>query len=459
MREFDVDYPRVLVVDQMPFGRSTGTSMTLSNLFHGWPRDRLAQIYTANAVPSTDVCDEYFHFGPSERYLPAQYRTLRLLGWDGSSSFPKMPAIAAVRDAADRRRGAARLYSYLCAADDLTPPRFTARLDGWVREFRPDVVYSMLGSVRLARLVAHCARVARVPVVPHFTDDWPATLYAGGEFLGAGARAVRRAIGRLIESAPLGMAISRPMADEYERRYGIPFSVFLNSVGEEFFQARTTQSEPAAPGRPIRLVYVGALHLERWRSLHAIATAVESITAAGTPMSLHVHCPAEDQARHGHLFDGLAHTRVGPALLPDEVPGALHGADVLIHVESFGERLRRYTRYSVSTKIPQYLAAGRAILGFGPSEVASMAHIRTADAGVIVGVQEPSALLDGLRRLSRHAEREAFGRHGFEYAVRHHRKSQVAAHFASVLQSAVDAPAASRVGRSAVLLDRATGER
>jgi glycosyltransferase involved in cell wall biosynthesis len=449
MPEYETDFPRVLVIDQMPFGRSTGTSMTLSNLFHGWPKDRLAQIYAANAVPSTDVCDNFFHFGPSERYVPAQYRTLRLLGWDGSSSLPKMPAIAAVRDAADRRRGAARIYAYLCAADDLTPPRFTARLDTWVREYRPDVIYSMLGSVRLARLVAHCTGVTSVPVVPHFTDDWPATLYARGEFLGAGARAVRGALRDLIRTAPLGMAISRPMADEYERRYGIPFFVFLNCVGEEFFEVPTADRAPGAPRRPTRLAYVGALHLERWRSLRALAEAVESVNAEGTPMSLDVHCPIGDQSRYGHAFDGLAHTRLGPAVAADEVPGILHGADVLIHVESFDERIRQYTRYSVSTKIPQYLASGRAILGFGPSEVASMAHIRSAAAGVVVGVDDPSALLDALRRLSEETGRDELGRNGREYAQRHHRKHQVAARFADVLRSAVATPTSPRMGRVA----------
>ncbi|GAB3957775.1 hypothetical protein GCM10027614_73890 [Micromonospora vulcania] len=84
--------------------------------------------------------------------------------------------------------------------------------------------------------------------------------------------------------------------------------------------------------------------------------------------------------------------RLGPSLASDEVPAALRSADVLVHIESFDQEIRRYTRYSVSTKIPQYLASGRPIFGYGPAEVASMNHIQEANAGVIVGTNDAAAL-------------------------------------------------------------------
>lgn len=40
----ELDYPRVLIVGQA-FNLSAGGGITLSNLFAGWPKDRMATIH------------------------------------------------------------------------------------------------------------------------------------------------------------------------------------------------------------------------------------------------------------------------------------------------------------------------------------------------------------------------------------------------------------------------------
>jgi glycosyltransferase involved in cell wall biosynthesis len=445
VQEFE-RFPRVLVVDHMPFNRLTGTSITLSNLFEGWPKERVAQVYTADIEPSTDVCETFFHLGPDEYFLPVQYQALRLLGWNGRSSLQESPALVRVQSAAGRRPALARLYAHLRPAADLSPLRVPGELVNWMRAFRPDVIYSMLGSVRQMRLVRRAAAVCGVPFVPHFTDDWPATMYSQGELLGAAARAVRTEVGNIIRLAPVGMAISEPMAVEYERRYGIPFSVFVNCVDDSAFGEPRSVPLARNPEEVTKLVYVGALHLERWKSLRRIGQALDELDA---PVRLTIHAPEPELARHRDAFAGQRTVCLGPALKPQDIPAVLSAADILVHVESFTEEIRRYTRYSVSTKIPQYLAAGRAIFGHGPEEVASMTHIRTAEAGTVVGTEDRSALVEQLRRLVSDAPlRERLARAGAAYAMRHHRKDRVAARFADVLCMAAGATSRSGDERS-----------
>ncbi|WP_431875432.1 glycosyltransferase [Micromonospora marina] len=431
----------------MPFDRTTGTTITLSNLFHGWPKDRLAQVYTASAEPSDEVCERYLHFPPREHYLPPQYYALRMLGWNGSSPLQGIRAVTAVRNAADRRPLVAAAYAHLVALADLSPLHLPPKVVRWMQEFRPDVVYSMLGSVRLARLTVRAARACAVPVVPHFTDDWPATLYPHGELGGIADRAVRSAVRQVIGRAPAGMTISDSMADEYQRRYGIPFDVFTNSVDPEFFAAPMSP-RPADSGQPVtNLVYVGALHLGRWRSLRNLADSVQAISASASPVRLTLHCPAADVERYRSAFVAHPAVHFGRSLDSHEVPGVLAGADILVHVESFAEDTRRYTRYSVSTKIPQYLAAGRPILGHGPAELASMAYIRAAGAGVVVGQQDPDVLTEQLWKLCLDTSSwHQYGANGRAHAERHHRRERVAARFAEALGAA--ARAGRQQGRS-----------
>ncbi|WBB52087.1 glycosyltransferase [Verrucosispora sp. WMMD573] len=429
-------FPKVLVVGHMPFDRSTGTTITLSNLFHGWPKDRLAQIYTSGTEPSTEVCEDFLHFPPREHYPRPQYLALRMLGWNGTGPVQSMPALTAVRDVADRRTTVANWYSHLVALGDLSPLNLPPRVERWVRQYRPDVVYSMLGSVRLTRLAARAARLCGVPMVPHFTDDWPATLYGRRELGGVAASRLHAAVRDLVGLAPCGMAISEPMAEEYQRRYGIPFDIFTNSVDAEFFSAPQPPVAPE-PDRPTNLVYVGALHLGRWRSLLNIAASAASISTAATPVRLTVHCPAEDAERYGREFAGYPGVHFGRSLASHEVPAVLAAADILVHVESFAEDTRRYTRYSVSTKIPQYLAAGRPIFGHGPHELASMAYIQTAGAGIVVGTPEPEMVTEQLWKLCLDSSSwHEYGRNGRAHAERHHRRERVARRFAEVLRRA-----------------------
>ncbi|MCX5070031.1 glycosyl transferase family 1 [Micromonospora lupini] len=443
MREVDVpmladeEFPRVLVVSHTPFSRVSGTAMTLSNLFSGWPRDRLGQVYTGNITPSTEVCENYFHFPPRDHYLPIQYYSMRMLGWNGHTPLQQSRPIAAVHAAAESRPTVARVYAQLRASADLSPIRVPPALIRWMRDFRPDVVYSMLGSVRLTRITALAARTCGVPVVPHFTDDWPATLHANGELFGRATRSVQETTARLVRLAPLGMVISQPMADEYARRYGIPFSPFVNCVDESFFAAPRSDSDRQ---RGVELVYVGALHLNRWESLRDIGAALDDVAQTGPAVRLTIHAPERDLAQYGRHFADLRRVRLGPSLTSEEVPAALRSADVLVHIESFDEEIRRYTRYSVSTKIPQYLASGRPILGYGPAEVASMDHIRQAGAGVIVGTNDRASLVHDIAALCGDAAlRERLARNGVEFARQEHAGESVAARFAATLRAAARA--------------------
>ncbi|MBM0236648.1 hypothetical protein JNW88_04870 [Micromonospora sp. ATA32] len=248
----------------------------------------------------------------------------------------------------------------------------------------------------------------------------------------------------MLRAARFGIGISAPMAQEYERRYGLPFVAFANCVADDEFAdpAARTGATGTELDRPVELVYVGALHLDRWKTLLGVADAVDAVNRAGLSVRLTVHAPEKDRAWYGPAFAGRPAVRLGPSLADEEVPAVLRAADVLLHVEPFTTAHRRYVRYSLSTKLPQYLAAGRPVLGYGPEELASMAHLDATGAALLVGRNEPALLVERLTALCAAAGlRDRLARAGYASALRHHRRTRVAAEFADVLRSAVSRPA------------------
>jgi glycosyltransferase involved in cell wall biosynthesis len=426
--------PRVLIIGGLPFGDSSGTTITLSNLFRGWPKERLAQIYLAEAQPSSSICDNYFYVSP--RHAPLQYYPARLLGWNGRGSARGTPVIATLTSARERSRMIDGLYSQWYAATDLSPVLTPTGLREWALDYKPDLVYSMLGNVRLIKLATRIARACSVPLLPHFTDDWAATLYSHGELFGLADRTLRVVMRKLIQLAPFGLGISQEMARAYERRYEIPFSVVTNCVDDTLFAAPLTFPDH---GSEINIVYAGGLYLERWRTLETVASAVEVLRRSGVPVRLTIYCPPGHEARYGHAFADRPGVRLGGSIDPDRIPALLQSADVLVHVESFSEKLRQYTRYSLSTKLPQYLATGRPIFAHGPGDGASMAHIRDAHAGLVVARNDVAEVVASLRELSVNpGRREEMGKNGRAFAERNHGMKQVSEHFKALLQRAAE---------------------
>ncbi|WP_433349158.1 glycosyltransferase family protein [Micromonospora sp. CA-111912] len=440
------EHPRVLVVGAAVFGRTSGTGITLSNLFAGWPRQRLAQLYAEDREPDTDVCQRFLRLDP--RSAPVEYHLFR---WRArttrgtSSGARNRSAVGGARNGsavggAGVEPGPlrARMRAELRAFVDLSPLRVPAGTRRWLREQRPQVVYATLGSIRQMRLAVLAARECGVPLVPHFMDDWPTTLYTDRQTLGVARPVLLAGVREVVRHSSYGLGISEPMAREYQRRYGLPFAAFGNCVDPADFADRPGPARPA--GAVLDLVYVGGLHLDRWRSLRRVGEALGRLAADGLRARLTVHAPPQDLDRYGERL-GLPGVRLGRSLASDEVAAVLRRADVLVHVESFAEEHRHYTRYSLSTKIPQYLAAGRPVLGFGPAELASMAHLGAAGAGAVVGVDDPDRLAREVARLCADpALRERLGRQGLAFAVRHHRADQVAARFAETLARAARRP-------------------
>ena len=104
MRGFGAPYPRVLVVGTN-FDLVTGGGITLSNLFHGWPRERLtvAAYHPCEVEPAP--CGRQYLIGSDElRWLPpiglvvpgTRQRSVP----DRTLSVPAVPKTVAVRSAA-----------------------------------------------------------------------------------------------------------------------------------------------------------------------------------------------------------------------------------------------------------------------------------------------------------------------------------------------------------------------
>jgi glycosyltransferase involved in cell wall biosynthesis len=219
------------------------------------------------------------------------------------------------------------------------------------------------------------------------TDDFVTALYQdmafGTRLQSASECWFRRAVAYAAGRA----AVSPLMAEEFEYRYGGRWSWYTTLIDPDAYDA-----SPRAEDGVAHLVYAGSLGLQRWQSLRELALALGALKA-----EKHIAAELSIFAPHAQLSAYARHLEFPATKLrgwtpPERLPALFHNADLLVHVEAFDPGLADYTRLSFSTKISQYMMAGRCILGIGPAGGGSMRMIRGTGAGVTIDSPDAATL-------------------------------------------------------------------
>ena len=312
----------------------------------------------------------------------------------------------------------------------------TPELKVWLHDLKPQAIYSMLGSFHIMRLCLDVSRELQIPIVPHFTDDWISTIYRkclGGKYL---RKLVIRSVRAVLDRAPVRFVISDAMGEEYARRYGGHYHTLVNCLEPERFEIKP---QPSTNGS-VRLLYLGGLGLNRWRSLQMLGTALERLGTEGVHCELHIYTLPADVAIFAPVLDRPPWIKVVGWVSNHQVPELIAQANVLVHAEAFDKEFREYTRFSISTKIPEYLMSGRCVLGFGPSEVASIKYLKDCGGAVTVGRDDPDLLYSKVSELVRNNElQQQLARTARAFALEHHTAVQQRARFLRLISESVTA--------------------
>lgn len=106
----EYEYPKVLIFGA-PFNNFSGGGITLTNLFKGWPKDRIACTSTGHVLMgvSNDVCDVFYRLGEGEQKWKFPLNILQrpfpsgLIKFDKKeNSFPTSPRVSIRRYLVDK---------------------------------------------------------------------------------------------------------------------------------------------------------------------------------------------------------------------------------------------------------------------------------------------------------------------------------------------------------------------
>jgi glycosyltransferase involved in cell wall biosynthesis len=412
----NIDFPRVLILCHEPINRVGGGGVTMGNLFRGWPHDALAQIWAHHRFEiDEEVCPYYLRLG--EHKMP------------GDSWVPNV--VRRQRKLVKRIRSLIRPGMQLDYEHVLT----------WVRDFGPDVIYSQATPYPMYTwwLPRWLSRDLNIPLVNHIMDDWPTSV--AQEWLPVYRQIMSSVLCRQLtlsfEAAACNLAICQPMANAFQHRYGVSFVPFHNMIDLAHWSQPTT--DYALQGNGFRVVYLGALaENTQLFSLRDVAEAISSMAQRGVDISLTIHTGLIQKDYYDQYLDGLPGVSYGGEVAREDLCTCLAAADLLVIPVNFGEQ-GAHVRYSMPTKVPEYMASGAPVLVYAPGTMPPAAYARDEGWGYVVDYQDSQELEQALLALMNSEElRTKLGQRGRELALRNHDARIVREEFRHVMRKAVE---------------------
>jgi glycosyltransferase involved in cell wall biosynthesis len=422
-----MEYPRLLVATSNNFNLSNGGGITLTNLFGGWPMDRIASVHEDPQPEDHSVCRLSYRLSGNEIQPVAPF------SWLLGSSSGDTGALTPTATSAESplAKFSRTIFGNGIPRRAILSPEFRK----WLDAFQPEVVYSFLGSMAQIRLTAAIVKQYNCALAVHIMDDWPGVIYTSG-FLGAPLR--RRVLSEfqaLLNRASVRLAISEDMCTDYKQRFGVEFRAFHNAVDTaEWLSRGRTQWKL---GKPFIVRYAGSIIQESQRdAIRDIAEAVSTMRKAGTDIELWIHAPAIQRSYlQAYGFEGL-HLCDSPESA--SVIELLASADLLVLPFNFDQASAEYMRLSMSTKIPAYMASGTPILAYGPDSIAQIRYAMREGWAHVLFRPGADLLREALAKLMESSSlREAYARRAQHVAVERHDSPKIREAFQSALRNAV----------------------
>jgi glycosyltransferase involved in cell wall biosynthesis len=365
---------KILIVSGTPFRNDTNTGKTFVQLFKDFSKEELYQLYFSVQIPSVDFCKSYYQINEFQLlksflgvFSHLAGREVKPIFSEQSTLPKKVPDKLLVQKE--------KLLSKIIRESIWTFSYYrNKQLKKWLDMVSPDLIFTILPDTKkTARIVSWIAQRFDCPVTVFVTDDYYHDPMQSRHLLRrAYYRSLQKSIDYMVTYATRIVGCSDVAAKEFGEKYYLPYETFLTPAKSEYC---ALPINPQLQVQPIIFRYFGNLALGRWEVLRELGFIIAKINESIQHVLLEVYSPVTDEQiinelniENGCVFKGFVTGETYMKLLAE--------SNVVVHVESFSPDMIRRTRLSISTKIADYLGAGKCILAIGDSELASIAHIK-----------------------------------------------------------------------------------
>ena len=324
-------FPKVLIISEFFFGEKTGGQILLKNLFEKYPKEKIFILHE-DLYANTDI--------PVRSYL--------LKNPSKISYFIKKffhPFI--IQFLID-------LKNFITVKKK---KKVTSDLLVKLKEFKPDVIYTIFGSYGLMCMIKELKIKLRIPLVTHVMDNVLA-IYENNE-------KEFTIFKDLINNSNIRIAINSKMSVEYKKIFNYNFEILHNGVDRQKIQK-------VGLTKKIKVItYIGSVFKNaQLDSLVEITKAVKNLMKNNPAIKCFIYLPKSQKRIYESYFAKSEHIYIKNHNLNDkDYFQKISESSILLLASNFDKNSIDYYRYSWPAKMGSYLMSKVPILIYGPDKI------------------------------------------------------------------------------------------
>ncbi len=388
-----------LLVSSMDVWNDISGSDTFTNLLSGYDPACVANIYLRSGIPNSNSANNYFYICENSVIKSILNKQI-ITGKKVEKNIKKDDEIdiCQIQNVENKRYtffSKHRWWIAIYLRELLWKIGHwnSHELNKYIEVFSPEVLLFPIESyIHFNRLNLFLIQKTHVPAIAMIWDD--NFTYKGSNNLGFKIHRffVRKSIKKIIPHVSKLYVINEQIQREIKEEFGVSSEILTKGV------SISNIKEKIEFKKPYTMIYTGKLIYGRFETTVMVVNALKIINRENIKIKFNIYSGTQLSSRDlkklecpGVHFCG----RVSQA----EVTEIQHNADILLMVEALKGKHKYDARLSFSTKLVDYLSAGKCIIAVGPRNIAPIEYLMKNNVSYIASNKDE--IYDVFQRLNK----------------------------------------------------------
>ena len=369
---------KILLITPESISNESSSGYLLRNLFSNFDNTQLAQIYFSSSTINLSHCKNFWRFANKDFYFNTGYCV--------SNDLVKNT---------EKKGFFSKYFIHLEPLLDLFPIKHSSIFHKWLDDFKPDIIYSWMGSKRIIDLTIYISKRNNVPIVIHFMDNWiEASLNRFYLLRILERKNLRQTINIINKHVTAGIVISESMLFHYNKIFQIPLYVISNGIHDNLVYDKFHNS--LIKNNKIVFSLFGRLELGRLEILDFFLHSLQNITEY--IFEINIYSDSEVQQKFSKTKNILLNYFDTP--IDQDLFEIYTNTNFLLYIDGFNNINNiNYFKYSFSGKIPLYLTSGKPVLSIGPLSNYSIEYLKSINIGPVVTNLDLEILINSVKEM------------------------------------------------------------
>lgn len=356
--------PKVLIYGET-FKNIGGGGITLNTLFGDWPTDNIFMLNDRFGETSNAHFAQYYQLGHLENKSFLHKFGFITGNRSGAHKVHKNRSQKTITTQ-NNSLFKGKLYfklkelfiSFLNLAgifDSFFQFKVSPELILWIKEIKPDIIYFQPSTIENIKFINELHQLSGIPYVVHVMDNFLDIKTLSKKLNTKTSIAVKQLLVDLVKKSNLCMGICEEMCKQYGKEFNRTFFSFQHAVDKKFwFRNYSVRTNPL----PFIILYAGRTSIGTSNSLFLLAQAIDNCNK-------NFNCNFEFQVQSTSRAPGLLKrfskyncVRISKPVPYNNLPDRYTEADLLVLPMDFDKDSLNYIKYSMPTKVPEYLISG-----------------------------------------------------------------------------------------------------